>query len=180
MKNIIRQILKEDRRQMYLDKIVQVMKNDFPLIKNMKLYGFHEQLSRDELNYVFSGIFGEPVKYYYGGNVPNIIEIYDENENEIYSENSYGKWIKYEYDSNGNETYKEYSDGTWVKREYDENGNEIYSEISNGDWEKREYDKNRNIIYSENSNGYWVKREYDENRNLIYYENSDGEIRDNR
>jgi hypothetical protein len=61
MKKIIRKILKEDRRQMFLNKIVQVMKNDFPLFKNMESYGFTEQLSEEELNYVFSGIFGEPV-----------------------------------------------------------------------------------------------------------------------
>jgi len=180
MKNIIKKILKEDRRQMYLNKIIQVMKNDFPLIKNMKLYGFHEQLSRDELNYVFSGIFGEPVEYYYGGNVPNIIEIYDENENEIYSENSYGFWQKWEYDDNGNEIYKEDSDGTWEKREYDENGNKIYSENSYGNWKKYEYDEYGNEIYNESSEGKWEKREYDENRNLIYFENSYGLIRDYR
>jgi len=138
---------------MYLNKIIQVMKNDFPLIKNMKLYGFHEQLSRDELNYVFSGIFGEPVEYYYGGNVPNIIEIYDENENEIYSENSYGFWEKREYDENGNKIYSENSYGNWKKYEYDEYGNEIYNESSEGKWEKREYDENRNLIYFENSYG---------------------------
>ena len=132
MKNIIRQILKEDRRQMFLDKIVHIMKNDFPLIKNLKDYGFYEQLSRDELNYVFSGIFGEPVEYYYGGNVPNIIEIYDENNKRIYNENSYGDW---------------------KKSEYDEYGNEIYNEDSEGKWEKREYDENRNLIYFENSYG---------------------------
>ena len=153
MKNIIRQILKEDRRQMFLDKIVHVMKNDFPLIKNLKDYGFYEQLSRDELNYVFSGIFGEPVEYYYGGNVPNIIEIYDENENEIYSENSYGDWKKWEYDENGNKIYSENSYGNWKKYEYDEYGNEIYNESSEGKWEKREYDENRNLIYFENSYG---------------------------
>ena len=153
MKKIIKKILKEDRRQMYLNKIIQVMKNDFPLIKNMKLYGFHEQLSRDELNYVFSGIFGEPVEYYYGGNVPNIIEIYDENENEIYSENSYGDWKKWEYDDNGNKIYSENSYGNWKKYEYDEYGNEIYNESSEGKWEKREYDENRNLIYFENSYG---------------------------
>ena len=153
MKNIIRQILKEDRRQMFLDKIIKVMKNDFPLIKNLKDYGFYEQLSRDELNYVFSGIFGEPVEYYYGGNVPNIIEIYDENENEIYSENSYGDWKKWEYDDNGNKIYSENSYGNWKKYEYDEYGNEIYNESSEGKWEKREYDENRNLIYFENSYG---------------------------
>ncbi len=50
----IKRILKEDREQMFLDKIVQVMKNDYPIIKNLKEYGFWEQLSKDELKYVLS------------------------------------------------------------------------------------------------------------------------------
>jgi hypothetical protein len=152
MKKIIRQILKEDREQMFLDKVIKYTKNDFPLIKNLKDYGFYEQLSRDELNYILSGIFGKPVEYYEGGN-----NIYDENNKRIYSENS---------------------DGYWIKKEYDNNGNVIYYENSNGYWEKYEYefDNNGNIIYYEDSNGYWKKWEYDENGNNIYYENSDGVI----
>ena len=110
---------------MYLNKIIKVMKNDFPVIKNLKLYGFYEQLSEEELIYVFSGIFEQPVtkqgKY-----------IYSQNGNEIYIENSYGIWIKSEYDNNGNEIYHENSNGDWIKREYDDNGNEIYYEDSNG------------------------------------------------
>jgi ATP-dependent helicase/DNAse subunit B len=47
MKRLIKKILKEDRRQMFLDKIIKVMKNDFPLFKNLKDYGFTEQLSRN-------------------------------------------------------------------------------------------------------------------------------------
>ena len=86
MKKIIRKILKEDRRQMFLNKIVKLMKNDFPLFKNLKDYGFYEQLSEEELIYVFSGIFGEPVYYYEGGN------IYDENSNEIYYNNKCCRW----------------------------------------------------------------------------------------
>jgi len=52
MKRLIKKILKEDQRQMYLDKIIQVMKNDYPIFKNLIDYGFYEQLSEDELNYV--------------------------------------------------------------------------------------------------------------------------------
>jgi hypothetical protein len=104
MKKIIRQILKEDREQMFLDKVIKYTKNDFPLIKNLKDYGFYEQLSRDELNYILSGIFGKPVEYYEGGN-----NIYDENNKRIYSENSDGYWIKKEYDNNGNVIYYENS-----------------------------------------------------------------------
>lgn len=62
MKNIIRQILKEDQREVYLNKIIKVMKDDFPLIKNLKDYGFYGQLSKDELNYVLSGVFGRNVE----------------------------------------------------------------------------------------------------------------------
>ena len=125
MKKIIRKILKEDRQGQFLNKIIKVMKNDYPLFKNMESYGFYEQLSEEELNYVFSGIFGEPV------NVKRK-RIYNQNGNRIYSERSDGVWYKSEYDENGNEIYHEESNGYWIKREYDENGNEIYWEISNG------------------------------------------------
>ena len=161
MKNIIRKILKEDRRQMYLDKIIHVIKNDYPLFKNMELYGFYDQLSEEELIYIFSGIFGKPVKIKVVGRYEsNGLGIYDENGNQIYSERYDGDWIKREYDENNKLLiYEEYSDGYWTKREYDENGNEIYYE---------------------NSDGYWEKREYDENDNEIYYEDSDGDTIDDR
>jgi hypothetical protein len=151
MKNIIRKILKEDQRERYLNKIIQVMKNDYPLFHNLKDYGFYEELSEDELIYVLSEIFGEPVKI--KGTV-----VYDKNGNEIYSENSEGQWSKREYENN-NRTYLRYSDGYWMKWEYDEYGN---------------------MIYHENVNGYWCKKEYDENDNMLYYENSNGEIEDYR
>ena len=125
MKRLIRKILKEDRRQMYLDKIIEVMKNDYPLIKYMDIYGFTEQLSEEEINYVLSEIFGEPVTLD-GQN------IYNQNGNRIYSEYSNGFWEKFEYDENGNRIYSEYSDGYWLKIEYDENGREIYRENSKG------------------------------------------------
>ena len=141
------------KRKIYINKIIEVMKNDYPLIKNLKLYGFYEQLSVDELNYVLSGIFGKPVRV--GG-----LEIYDEDGNIIYYENSEGYWRKYEYDENGR--YR------------------IYYEDSYGNQSKSEYDDNRNNIYFEDSNGYWEKREYDENGNMIYSEYSNGQIIDNR
>ena len=147
MKKIIRQILKEDRRQMFLNKIVQVMKNDFPLFKNMESYGFTEQLSEEELNYILSGIFGEPVKSYHQSG------IYNENRKEIYFEDTIGDWYRKEYDENGNIIYRENSDGYWVKHEYDDNGNEIYFENSDGEWVKYEYDQDGNIIYYEDSYG---------------------------
>jgi hypothetical protein len=126
----------------------------------MKDYGFYEQLSKDELNYVLSGILG--------AGLVNNFEI------------GYG-FIKYTvYNINNDEIYVEFSDGNWEKREYDENGNQIYYESSNGKWVKKEYDDNGNRIYFENSDGYWEKREFDENNNKIYYEDSYGVIRDNR
>ena len=131
MKKIIRKILKEDQRERYLDKIVQVMDNDFPLYHNLNLYGFYDQLSGDELNYVFSGIFGKPVII--NKNFGIYFFIYDENGNTIYLEDlNNGKWNKKEYDKNGRNIYYEHSDGYWYKYEYDENGNQIYSENSDG------------------------------------------------
>ncbi len=150
MKKIIRRILKEDRQEQFLNKIIKVIKNDFPLFKNLKDYGFN--LSEDELDYVFSGIFGEPVTVK----------------------------RKYIYNQNGNKIYLETSDGYWFKYGYDNNGNRIYYESYNGIWEKSEYDNNGKEIYRENSNGYWSKWEYDENGKIIYEEDSDGYIMDNR
>ena len=92
---------------MYLDKIIKVMKNDFPLIYNLKLYGFYGQLSDEELIYVFSGIFEQPVTKQGRRNH----SIYNQNGNVIYRENSNGNWEKYEYDNNGNRIYYENSDG---------------------------------------------------------------------
>jgi len=158
---------------MFLDKIVHVMKNDFPLFKNMELYGFYDQLSRDELNYIFSEMFGKPVRYSYEI-IMNKLQgrVLDKKGYTIYYENSDGYWYKREYDENGNKIYYEDSDGGWSKYEYDENGNIIYYDNGKGYWEKHEYDENGNQIYSENSNGYWVKWEYNENGNQIYSEDS--------
>jgi hypothetical protein len=154
--------------KIYLDKIIKLIKNDYPLFKNLKDYGFYDQLSNEEMNYVLSNIFQQTVKKY----INNII---NENGNRIYFEHSDGYWVKYEYDKNGNEIYYEDSDGYWIKREYDERGKEIYKEFSDGKWEKREYDENGNKIYFENYNGYWIKYEYDENGNEIYKEFSNVE-----
>ena len=112
-------------RKIYLDKIIQVMKNDYPLIKNLKLYGFYDQFSKKELNYVFSGIFEQPVNIR-GRN------IFNQNLKRIYKEFYSGSWIKIEYDDNGNKIYFENSGGFWRKFEYDDNGNNIYSEYYDG------------------------------------------------
>jgi len=176
MKKIIRKILKEDQREMYLNKIVQVMKNDFPLFKNLKLYGFYDQLTIDELNYVLSGIFGMPSNIDMEQYHPEYI-VYNNNGKEIYFEDlDIGNWTKSEYDKNGNLTYNEHNDGVWYKYEYDENGNITYYESYDGDWEKREYDERGNNTYYENFTGYWIKRVYDDRGNEIYSKNSDGRI----
>ena len=166
------------KRKIYLDKIIEVMKNDFPLLKNMELYGFYDQLTIDELDYVFSEIFDQPVKVKGYGFESDGLGIYNKKRKQIYFEDSDGNWVKFVYDENNNRTYLEDSDGYWRKYEYDKNGNEIYWKDSDGVWEKSENDKNGNKIYSVNSNGDWKKWEYDENGNMLYYEDSDGEIMD--
>ena len=145
MKNIIKQILKEDRQEQFLNKIILLLKDDYPIFNKLDDYGFN--LSEEEMNYVLSGIFGEPVRK--GGQT-----IYDENRNKIYAENERGNWYKKEYDENRNMIYREDSDGHLAKIKYDENGNEIYHETSTGYWAKREYDDNGNEIYYEYSDGY--------------------------
>ena len=141
------------KRKIYIDKIIKFMKNDYPIIKNLKLYGFYDQLSGDELNYVLSGIFEQPVKVEGYGYKSNGLGIFNENGNKIYYEHSDDDWVKVEYDENGNIIYFEHSDGSWIKHEYDDNGNQIYSESSNGRWSKWEYNDNGNIIYYEDSHG---------------------------
>ena len=150
MKKIIRKILKEDRQGQFLNKVIMLMKDEYPIYKKLNDYGF--KLSVQELIYVLSGIFGEPV---------TVIDktIYNQNRDILYSENYYGNWEKFEYDGNGNRIYLENSNGFWVKNEYDENGYQTYGE---------------------DSNGFWVKYEYDENGKRIYYETSSGYIEDNR
>ena len=129
------------------------MNNDFPLFKNMKNYGFYDQLSEDEINYVFSGVFGEPVSIH-------------ELTNRIYD------------DKNGNIIYSESPNGYWSKWEYNEDGRVIYYEDSKSKyWEKWEYDEDGRILYREYDTGKWKKWEYDENGKQIYYEDSDGLIR---
>ena len=150
MKNIIRKILKEDRQEKFLNKIILFMEGDYPFFHKLEHYGF--KLSEKELNYVFSGIFGEPVTV-------KSNSVYDKKGFRIYSENYKGYWERYVYDKSGFEKYFENSDGKIIKREYDKNGN---------------------ITYYEDETGLWIKSEYDENGEIIYVENSDGLVVDNR
>ena len=196
MKKVIRKILKEDRQEQFLNKIILLMKDEYPIFKKLKDYGFYDDLSISDLNYVLYGIFGEPViksgykinkiynknrnlLYWEGSGGYWQKREYDENGYQIYYEDS-DVWIKQEYDENGNEIYREDSSGVWFKREYDENGYQTYYENSDGNWVKREYDDNGYILYKEDSNGDWVKQEFNENGNRIYFEDSNGRIMDNR
>ncbi len=192
MKKIIKQILKEDRQEQFLNKIILFMKDDFPFFKNMKDYGFTEQLSDDEYRYIMNKIFGEPVKR-------RGYDLFNKNGHNIYKEYENGYWEKYQYHENGLKTYTEDSKGRWYKTDYiydinqktiesitmdkyglyerimnDENGNILYYEDSYGDWEKYGFDENDNVIYHENSDGYWEKSEYDEYGYKIYVEDSYG------
>ncbi len=143
MKKIIKKILKEDRQEQFLNKIILLMKDEYPIYKKLNDYGF--KLSEKELKYVFSGIFGETVEI-------EDNSIYDENDNRVYWENQ-KYWSKWEYDDKGNKIYYERHNGFWEKQEYDDNGNEIYYESSEGYWEKREYDSKGNYMYYEDSDG---------------------------
>lgn len=128
---------------------------------------------------------GEPGEYTYDerGNAVRISDgdwwlnyTYDENDNLIYDQDSYGGWNEYQYDEYGNIVFhqkvRSYSNTTsWEKYSYDENDNEIYYEDSDGYWRKCEFDKNNNPVYYENSKGEWTKYNYDINGNLVYEEN---------
>lgn len=83
----------------------------------------------------------------------NSLSIFNKKDNLIYSESSYGYWIKREYDINDNEIYYENSDNIYYKTKWDKYGNLIYFKSSDGCWWKKEYDKNNNQIYFENSSG---------------------------
>jgi YD repeat-containing protein len=177
MKKLIRKILREeinksDKYYRFLDKISSII--EIPYFRNMyERYngGFWDITDEDDQLYILKNIFGEGHSFSY---VYKVGDIYDENDNRVYWENSNGYWAKREYDENGNEIYYENSDGYWVKKEYDENGNEIYFENSNDFWRRFEYDDNGNLIYHEDSNGWWEIQKYDDKGNRIYWEDSDG------
>ena len=160
MKRLIRKILREeiiksDKYYRFLDKISSIIEP--PYFRNMyEKYngGFWDITDEDDQEYIMKNIYGDDI---------NIIvnsgwDIYDENDNRVYWENSV----------------------MWSKWEYDDNGNMIYQEHSSGYWGKYEYDGNGNLIYKESSDGYWEKREYDSKGNYMYYEDSDGDIMDHR
>jgi len=135
---VIYNIMDKIKRKIYIDKIIKVMKNDYPLFHNLKLYGFYDQLSNDEMDYVFSGVFEQPVKVEGYGYELSGLGIFNENRKIIYVEYSNGEWWKKEYDERGIKIYYENSNGYWVKYEYDKNGKQIYYEDSH-DYIKHKY-----------------------------------------
>jgi hypothetical protein len=171
-----------NRTQKFINKVSEILTP--PYFKNLELYIVPKELWND----IFSIIYNKEVStgynkifdnnnneiYYEESDGNWLKQEYDNNNNKIYNEDSDGNWLKYEYDNNNNEIYREHSDGWWLKQEYDNNNNKIYNEDSNGNWLKQEYDNNNNRIYYEKSDGYWEKYEYDNNNNRIYYEKSTG------
>ena len=106
------------------EKYINYIVNDIekPYFTNMKdNYG----LRPEEYKLVLSKVYNQPVTIK-GRNV------YDEQGNNVYFEDSDGIWYKYKYDINGNKIYYEDSNGDWFKSEYDEQGNRIYYEDSDG------------------------------------------------
>ena len=99
MKKIIKQILKEDRREEFLNKIIKVMKNDFPFFKNLKEYGLYGQLSKDEIIYILKGVLGTRFVYNFeiGYGFRKYI-VYNINNDEIYVESYDGYWYIPIYD----------------------------------------------------------------------------------
>jgi YD repeat-containing protein len=132
----------------------------------------HFDLSDSEIDYILSGVFGEPVTSIVGGfNVT--FRIYNKKDYEIYYEDSDGFWYEKKYDENGNLIYSINHMGVSVKSKYDDRGNLIYKEEnSNSHWIKRKYDVNGNEIYYEDSFGDFKKWEYDEDGNIISFEDS--------
>ena len=132
----------------------------------------HFDLSYGEIDYILSGVFGEPVTSSVG-RFNRTFRIYNKKDYEIYYEDSDGVWYRKEYDENGNLIYSINHMGVSIKRKYDDRGNLIYEEEnSNSHWIKRKYDVNRNEIYYEDSYGDLKKWEYDEDGNLISFEDS--------
>ena len=130
----------------YIDYIVKDI--ELPYLKSLKPYG----LKQEEMNLVLGIVFNQPV-IIKGNNV---------------------------FGNQGNIIYIEDSDGYWIKYEYNDKGKLIYIENCKAYWQKWEYDYQGNQTYYEDADGYWQKKEYNQRGNLIYFENSDGDITDNR
>ena len=99
MKNIIRKILTEEKQEMFLNRVILLMKDDFPIFKNLQDYGLYSQLSKEEIIFILKGLLGDGLVYDFR------VE--------------YG-FKKYEvYNINNKPTYIEYYDGDWYIPQYD-------------------------------------------------------------
>ena len=98
--------------------------------------------------------------------------IIDNNENEIYSETSYGYWRKKEFDQNNKEIYSETSNGL-IK---DNKPKTLAKKLKINKFPFGIIDNNGNIIYYEDFKGYWYRVEFDQNNKEIYFEDSDGNL----
>jgi proteasome assembly chaperone (PAC2) family protein len=106
----------------YINGISNFIK--LPYFYNLRVNEVPEEL----WDRILSKIFNQEVEVSENYNI-----IFDENNNQIYFEDSDGFWEKLEFDKNNNPIYYEDSTGFWWKREYDSNNNQIYYENSDGD-----------------------------------------------
>jgi hypothetical protein len=86
------------------ERYINYIVNDIqpPYFKNMEnVYG----LSEKEYEFILSKVFNQPVTMEINRRV------YDNNDNIIYRENSYGDWGIFEYDNQNNLIYREDSYG---------------------------------------------------------------------
>jgi len=90
--------------------------------------------------------------------------IIDNNENEIYSETSYGYWRKKEFDQNNKEIYSETSNGL-IK---DNKPKTLAKKLKINKFPFGIIDNNENIIYYEDSKGYWYRVEFVGNQPICY------------
>jgi hypothetical protein len=106
MKKLIKRILREeivksDKHYRILDKISEHVQ--LPYFKSM------ESLTIDDVDdqvYIMKKIYGNDIYI-----KEDYDRIYDEYGNQIYNEDSEGRWGKWEYDDNGNMIYFENYDG---------------------------------------------------------------------
>lgn len=145
MKNLIKQILREDISNKVINKTVSLLEQNKikpPYFKNLK----NIDLSPEEIKMVLEKFTGGKVNL-------ELTIIVDNQDRGIYNEYSKGSWEKSEYDERGNHIYFEDSDGYWIKREYNHNDDVTYWEDNDGEWEKFNYDKEGELSYVETSSG---------------------------
>lgn len=77
------------------------------------------------------------------------------------------------FDENGNNIYWENSEGYWIVQKFDDLNNKLLYKDSDGHYTKFVYDENGNIVYFEDPD-FGAKGTYDEKNILISYETIDG------